>query len=73
MLIDTDAPERTAPAAGLNVGVAAGARIVYTAKAPAESASPGAVAMAWTLVAAVMAIGVVYIVDEVPGAVPSVV
>ena len=69
----TMVPARTAPAPGLNVGVAAGARIVYAADPTAESAKPDAVAMALIVTAAVIAIGAVYCVDDGPGSVPSVV
>ena len=73
VLIVTKVPEVTAPARGLNVGVAAGGTIVYVADPTAELANPGAVAMALMVVAAVMAIGAVYCVDEVLGVDPSVV
>src|SRR6478736_5731202 len=66
-------PAVTAPARGLNVGVEAGARIVYVADATPEAANPGAVAMALMVVAALMAMGAVYCVDDGPGSVPSVV
>jgi hypothetical protein len=59
VLIDTSVPETTAPAPGLNVGVAAGGRIVYAADPTPESAKPVAVAMALMVVAAVIAIGAV--------------
>ena len=71
--MDTDVPEAMAPAAGLNVGVAATGRIVYAADPTAESTKPDAVAMALMVVAAVIGIAAVYTVDDVPGVVPSVV
>ncbi len=73
VLIVTAVPAATAPARGLNVGVAAGARIVYVADPTADSANPDAVAMALIVTAAVIAIGAVYCVDDGPGSVPSVV
>ena len=69
----TAVPERTAPPAGLNVGVAAGAKIVYAADATPELVNPDALATALIVTAAVIAIGVVYSVEEGPGSVPSVV
>ena len=69
----TMVPETTAPAPGLNVGVAVGAKIVYAADPTAEAAYPGAVAMALMVVAAVMAIGPAYCIVAGPGSVPSVV
>ena len=60
VLIVTPVPAATAPARGLKVGVAAGARIVYVADPTAASANPGAVALALIVTAAVIAIGAVY-------------
>ena len=73
VLIVTKEPAVTAPASGLKVGVAAGGTSVYVADPTADPASPGAVAMALMVVGAVIGIGAVYGVDDVPGAVPSVV
>ena len=71
--METNVPERTAPAPGLNVGVATGGRIVYAADPTAESAKPDAVARALMVVAALIASGAVYWVEDGPGSVPSVV
>ncbi len=73
VVMDTIVPEMTAPAAGLNVGVATTGRIVYAADPTAEFAKPDAIAMALMVVAAVIAIGAVYWVDDGPGVDPSVV
>jgi hypothetical protein len=73
VLMDTTVPETTAPAPGLNVGVAATGRIVYIPDRTAEGAKPAAMTTALIVVGAVMAIGVVYCVDDGVGSVPSMV
>jgi hypothetical protein len=73
VLIATVVPATTAPAPGLNVGVAAVGTIEYVADATAESAKPDAVARALMVVAAVIGMGAVYVADDAVGVLPSVV
>jgi hypothetical protein len=61
------------PAAGENVGVAAGGVIVYAAVATALCEKPVASAMALTVVLELTVIGAVYFVDDVVGVAPLVV